>query len=63
MSMPKIIEYKTIVADDDGELDGIVRTHISKGWQPFGGASVAREPAGLVYCQTMVKYDEPKESK
>ena len=63
--MKRVIEYRTITATGDGELNVEVNAYIEEGWQPLGGPSMGVFPhfnptqdvmATLLYSQAMVKY-------
>lgn len=62
--MQKIIDYMTIVDSDRDELDRAVRGCIERGWQPFGGISIAyvgeddRGYDAWAYALSMVKVKE-----
>ncbi len=53
------MEYQTIVASDDIDLDGYVNEAMREGWVPLGGVSIAmidgdHEPS-LRYAQAMTR--------
>ena len=57
----KIIEYKTLDADDGYTLDYNVMAAIRDGWQPYGSIGVSSifnpERDLHVYIQPMVRYE------
>ena len=61
----KIVDCKTIEADNVDQLNHSTNTYIRKGWQPLGPSTVAVSKAqyGTIvrYAITMVKYEAPAE--
>jgi hypothetical protein len=58
--MRKIVDYKVIVEDDFTSLKFSVNQSIGLGWQPLGSSTHIKRHAGILHCQTMVKYEAEK---
>lgn len=63
----KITSYTILRKTDDIQLAAEVRDCIKRGWQPYGNMVVVYEsvPCGvrIYFCQPMVKYEVPTETK
>lgn len=56
--MYEVKEYRIETSDQSEKLSDLVRHYIQKGWQPFGGVSIAiYENRDKVYAQAIVKYN------
>lgn len=53
--MPKIVEYKIIMAENWNELEHKVKEYIKEGWQPFGYFFVSET---YVIIQPLIKYEK-----
>jgi len=55
----KIVKYGFATDSDDEGFYDIINDQISKGWQPFGGISIAYTGHGILFfAQAIVKYEE-----
>ena len=54
----KIIDYKTLTAENTVKLDNEVALYLTKSWQPYG--LQIRGARGLAAGQVMVKYEDTK---
>lgn len=58
----QVTEYKILSDENWIDLEATVKGYLSLGWQPIGGVAIRTFGSigvtGLLYLQTMVKYEQ-----